>query len=171
MNENTMRMPRIAKVVVNIGVGEGGEKLIKAEKVLRLLTDRKPIRTLAKVTNKEWNLKPSMPIGCKVTLRGNDAIKFLKNALWVRDNKIPRDSFDNYGNFSFGIPDYTDFPEMKYDPGIGIFGMDVNVRLVRAGERVATRKRARAKIPKKHRVTAAEAMEYIKSNFGVEIIE
>ncbi|MEW6069497.1 MAG: 50S ribosomal protein L5, partial [Candidatus Thermoplasmatota archaeon] len=57
---NVMKEPRIAKVVVNIGVGEGGEKLIKAEKVLNLLTNRKPVRALAKVTNKEWNLKPGM---------------------------------------------------------------------------------------------------------------
>lgn len=168
---NPMLVPKITKVVVNIGVGEGGEKLIKAEKVLQLLTGRKPLRTLARVTNKEWNLKPGMPIGCKVTLRGSKAIEFLKSALWVRDNKLLRSSFDNYGNFSIGIPDYTDFPGMKYDPSIGIFGLDVCVKLARAGERVTERKRASAKIPKKHRVTTAEAMEYIKSKFGVELIE
>ncbi|MEW6070927.1 MAG: 50S ribosomal protein L5, partial [Candidatus Thermoplasmatota archaeon] len=78
---------------------------------------------------------------------------------------------DNYGNFSFGIPDYTDFPGMKYDPSIGIFGLDVCVKLVRAGERVALRKRACAKIPNRHRVNALEAMEWIKSKFGVELIE
>jgi large subunit ribosomal protein L5 len=166
-----MREPRIAKVVLNIGVGEGGEKLIKAEKVLQLLTNRKPIRTLAKVTNREWNLKPGMPIGCKVTLRGNKAIEFLKSALWVRDNKLARSSFDNYGNFSLGIPDYTDFPGMKYNPAIGIFGLDISIKLVKPGTRVELRRRAASKIPVKYKVTAEEAINYIKTKFGVEIIE
>lgn len=171
MNENIMRQPRIEKVVLNVGVGEGGEKLLKAEKVLNLLTQRKPVRTLAKVTSKDWGLKPGVPIGCKVTLRGAQAVKLLKDALWVRDNKLPSYSFDKYGNFSFGIPDYTDFPGMKYDPAIGIFGLDISVLLTRAGARVKARKRAVRKIPLRQRVTAQEAIEYVKTEFGIEVIE
>jgi large subunit ribosomal protein L5 len=168
---NVMRNPRIEKVVVNIGVGEAGEKLIKAEKVLQLITDRKPVRTVSKTINKDWGVRKGMPIGCKVTLRGEKAEKFLKDAFWVRDNKIPDYSFDDNGNLSFGIPDYTDFPGMKYDPNIGILGMDVCVIVSRAGARVNNRKRCAHKIPNKHRMTYEETTAFVKSRFGVEVIE
>ena len=168
---NPMRNPKIEKVVVNLGVGEAGEKLIKAEKVLQLITGRKPVRTISKTTNRDWGLRKGMPIGCKVTLRGSIAESFLKNAFWVRDNKIPDYSFDDAGNLSFGIADYTDFPGMKYDPNIGIFGADVCVSLMRSGSRVSHRKRCKHKIPSRHRMTYEEAVEFIKSRFGVEVIE
>lgn len=168
---NVMRNPRIEKVVVNMGVGEAGEKLIKAEKVFQLITDRKPVRTVSKTINKEWNIRKGMPIGCKVTLRGEKAEKFLKDAFWIRDNKIPDYSFDDNGNLSFGIPDYTDFPGMKYDPNIGILGMDVCVTVSRAGVRVKNRKRCAHNIPHKHRMTYEETTSFIKSRFGVEVIE
>lgn len=168
---NVMRKPRIEKVVVNICVGESGEKLIKAEKVLQLVTDRKPVRTVSKTTNKDWGIKKGMFIGCKVTLRDEKAEKFLKDALWVRDNKIPDYSFDDNGNLSFGITDYTDFPGMKYDPKIGVMGMDVCITMNRAGARAKNRKRCVHKIPKKHRMTYEEATTFIKSRFGIEVIE
>jgi large subunit ribosomal protein L5 len=165
-----MREPRIEKAVINIGVGEGGDKLLKAERVLQILTGRKPIRTLARVTNKEWGLKPGMPIGCRVTLRGEEAVKFLKSAFWAKDNKLLYSSFNRYGSFSFGIPDYTDFPGIKYDPSIGIFGMDITVRLVRAGARVECRKRKPCKLPLKQKVTLQETIDYLKTKFGVEVL-
>lgn len=165
-----MREIRIDKVVVNIGVGEAGEKLMKAEKVLELLTHRKPIRTLAKTTNKDLGIRRGMPIGCKVTLRGEDTMNFLKEALWVKNNKIADYSFDAEGNFSFGIGDYTDFKEMKYDPDIGIFGLDVSVTLARKGLRVWNRRRARARIPKHHKITPREAQQFVKSKLDVDVV-
>ncbi len=59
-----MRIIRVEKVVVNIGVGDAGEKLIKAEKVLNMLTDRKPVRTISKTTNRDLGIREGMPIGC-----------------------------------------------------------------------------------------------------------
>jgi len=165
-----MREIRIDKVVVNIGVGEAGEKLMKAEKVLELLTHRKPIRTLAKTTNKDLGIRRGMPIGCKVTLRGEDTTKFLKEALWVKNNQIADYSFDAEGNFSFGIGDYTDFKEMKYDPDIGIFGLDISVTLARKGLRVRNRRRARAKIPKHHKITPREAKQFVKTRLDVDVV-
>ncbi len=79
-----------------------------------------------------------MQIGCKVTIRGKEAEEFVKKALWIRENRLAKYSFDPEGNFSFGIQDYTDFPGMKYDPEIGIFGLDVSVSLSRPGKRVQT---------------------------------
>jgi large subunit ribosomal protein L5 len=169
---NPMRELKLDKVVVNIGVGEAGERLLKAEKVLRSVTGKKPVRTLAKATNRDLGVRKGMDIGCKVTLRGSDAEEFVKKALWIRENRIAEYSFDPEGNFSFGIQDYTDFPGMKYDPEIGIFGMDVTASVSRrGGRRVQRRRTMRRSIPKHHRVTRAEGMEYLRSKFGVEVID
>ncbi|MEM2869372.1 MAG: 50S ribosomal protein L5 [Thermoplasmata archaeon] len=168
---NPMREPRIEKVVVNIGVGEAGEKLVKAEKVLMMVTGQKAVRTISRTTNKDLGIRRGMPLGCKVTIRGKAAENFLKTALWVKDNKIASYSFDPQGNFSFGISDYTDFPGQKYNPDIGIFGMDISVVMCRAGRRVALRARGRSTIPASHRLTRQEVMEFLKKKYGVEVVE
>lgn len=168
---NRMREIKVDKVVVNIGVGEAGEKLIKAEKVLTLLTQRKPVRTISRSTNKDLGIRQGMPLGCKVTLRGDDAISFIKDAFWVKNNKIAGYSFDSEGNFSFGISDYTDFKGMKYDPDIGIFGMDICVTLGRYGMRVKNRKHMQGKIPRHHRIKPEEAKGFVKTRLDVEVVE
>jgi len=166
-----MREPRVEKVVVNIGVGEAGEKLAKAEKVLQMVTKQKAIRTISKTTNKDLGIRWGMPLGCKVTIRKKAADEFLKTALWVKDNKITSYSFDPSGNFSFGISDFTDFPGQKYNPEIGIFGMDVCVVVARPGRRVSVRDRSPRKIPRGHRLTKAEVMEWLKKKYGVEVVD
>jgi large subunit ribosomal protein L5 len=170
-SDNNMKKISIDKVVINIGVGEAGDKLIKAEKVIDLLTQRKSIQTISRTTNRDFGIRKMMPIGCKVTLRGPPAEKFLEEAFWVKDNRMPGYSFDQEGNFSFGIPDYTEFREMKYDPEIGIFGMDISVTMKRPGYRVGLRKIKRKKIPKKFRITPKEVKQFVKSRFNVEVIE
>ena len=171
-SSNPMSQPRIAKIVVNIGVGEGGDRLSNAEQVLELVTGVKPIRTLGKQQNRDLKVRVGFPIGCKATLRDKEGIKkFLPDAFWVRENIIPSWNFDRTGNLSFGIPDYTDFPDQKYNPDIGIFGMDVNVVLERPGHRVSRRRRRSAKVPENHRTTADEARAWFVENFGVTILE
>lgn len=166
-----MRTLRIEKTVVNIGVGEAGERLLKAQKVLEMLTHQKPVETLSKTTNKDLGIRKGMPIGCKVTLRGDKADDFLKRALWVKNNRLASYNFDPEGNFSFGIPDYTDFEGMKYDPEIGIFGMDISVTLKRPGYRVTNRRRGTAKLPVGHRVTREEGITFMQERYEVEVIE
>lgn len=163
--------PNIEKVTVNIGVGEAGEQLRKAETVLKNICNQKPIQTLSKTTNKDLALRKKMPIGCKVTLRNKKAEEFLKQALKTRENKIADYSFDDQGNLSFGIPDHTLFESQKYDPNIGIFGMDVCITMQRPGYRVKKRRIARRHIPHKHRVTRSEAIEFFKDTYNVEVIE
>ncbi|NIP36651.1 MAG: 50S ribosomal protein L5, partial [Thermoplasmata archaeon] len=90
-------------------VGEAGERLMKAAQVLEMLTDRKTVQTLSNTTNKDLGIRKDMPIGVKVTLRGEEAVDFFKRAMWVRQNRIANYSFDHEGNCSFGISDYTDF--------------------------------------------------------------
>ena len=80
-------------------------------------------------------------------------------------------NFDQSGNLSFGIADYTDFPEQKYDPDIGIFGMDINIVLERPGHRVSRRRRRAAKVGVPHRVGKTESMEWFKEHFGLTLVE
>ncbi len=176
MNEKKLKNPMrdivIDKVVINIGVGEGGEKLRRAAKVIELLTGRKPVQTEAKKTIRDFNIRKGLPIGLKVTLRGKEAEDFLRRALWVKDFKVANYSFDATGNLNFGISDYTDFEGMKYDPDIGIFGMDISVVFKRrGGYRVARRRIARRKIPARHKVTREETMQYMREKFNLNILE
>lgn len=172
MSENVMRDLRISKISVNIGVGEAGEKLVKAQKVLEMVTGQKSVQTLSKTVNRDLGIREGMPLGCKVTLRGESAEKFLARALNIRENRVYEYSFDKEGNMSFGISDYTDFDGMKYDPEIGIFGMDVNVVIRRkGGERVERRALLRKSIPKEHRVGRDEAIQFMKDKYNVQVIE
>jgi large subunit ribosomal protein L5 len=167
---NPMRTPSIDKVSIHIGTGESGERLTNAEKLLGTIVKQKTIRAMAKKTIPSFSIKKKEPIGCKVTLRGERAEVFLKTALKISDNKLNASQFDDGGNFSFGIEEHTDFPGMKYDPSIGIYGMDVNVALKRAGYRIARRKIEKHKIPQKHRVSKDDAISFVKSKYGVEVI-
>ena len=169
---NPMLAPRISKVTVNIGVGEAGARLQLAERVLELLTGLKPVRTISKSTNRDLGTREGAPIGCKVTIRDSTTIEsFLKDAFWVRENTLPAWHFDQSGNLSFGIADYTDFPEQKYDPDIGIFGMDINIVLERPGHRASRRRRRAAKVGVPHRVGRDESREWFKEHFGLTIVE
>jgi large subunit ribosomal protein L5 len=162
--------PRIEKVTINIGVGEAGERLKKAETVLQSITGHKPVETLSNTTNKDWAIRKQMPIGCKVTLRGKDAHDFLKDALNTRENKMADYSFDDQGNLSFGIPDHTLFKSQKYDPNIGIFGMDISITMEKPGYRIKRRRIARRKIPQRYKVEKEETMKFFTDTFKVEVI-
>ena len=168
---NPMRNPRIEKVTVNIGVGEAGERLVKAQKVIEMVTGRTSVQTTSRTISRDFGIRKGMPLGCKVTLRGEDAAEFVTKALEIRENRLPAYSFDPEGNLSFGINDYTDFEGMKYDPEIGIFGMDVNVVLKRPGYRVTQRRVLRRRIPRGHRVTPDEAKAFMNDKFGLEVVE
>lgn len=167
---NKMLEPRVAKVVVNIGVGASGEKLEKAAKLLEQLTGQKPSLRRAKRTIKEFNIKKGEPIAVAVTLRGPRALEFLNRALAAIGRRIKYSSFDDYGNVSFGIKEHIMLPGAKYDPNIGIFGMDVTVKLERPGYRVMRRRRCRSSVPKRHRVSKEEAAVFFVTKLGVKVI-
>ena len=167
---NPMTMPRVAKVTVNIGVGDGGEKLEKAEKVLSKLTGAKPVRTLGKENNRELGVRPGAPIGCKVTLRGDSAESFIKRALYTRKNKVYEYSFDNQGNLQFGVSDHTNFEGERYDPEVGVFGMDVCITLEKAGHRIKHRRLLTRRVPQGHRVAREEAKAFLSKKFDIEVI-
>jgi large subunit ribosomal protein L5 len=168
--ENPMLKPKIEKVVVNISVGKSGEPVEKASKVLKDLTGQNPCKRKAKQTIREFGIRKGEPIACIVTLRKQKATDFLKKVLPVVENKISENCFDKYGNFSFGIKEHIEIPGVKYEPEIGIFGMNVCVSLSRPGYRVKKRRREKAKIGSKHMLTLEEAIVFVKDGFGVEII-
>ncbi|MFX1364385.1 MAG: 50S ribosomal protein L5 [Promethearchaeota archaeon] len=169
--KNPMKKPYLEKLVLNIGVGVGGEELEKAVNVLETITDQKAIKTTSKKNVKEFNLRIGRPIGTKVTIRGQAAEKLLKRLLIVNNNKILRKSFDNYGNFGFGITEHISIPGIEYDNAIGIWGLDCVGRVVRPGMRVKSRRKARTKVPKHHYVSRQETQYFLEQNFGVEIVE
>ncbi|WP_297063601.1 50S ribosomal protein L5 [Thermococcus sp.] len=164
-----MRKPRIAKVTINIGVGESGERLTKAEKMLQDLVGQKPIRRRAKQTNKDFGIRRGEPIAVKVTLRGKKAYKMLDRLLEAVDRRLSVGNFDEHGNFCFGIQEHINIPGVEYDPEIGIFGMDVCVTLERPGFRVAKRKRQRRKIPNRHKLTKEEGIVFAIEEFKVNV--
>ncbi len=169
--KNPMKKPYLEKIVLNIGVGIGGEELEKAVTVLETITGQKAIKTLSKTNIKEFNLRIGRPIGTKVTIRGQNAEKLIKKLLIVNNNKILRKSFDNYGNFGFGITEHISIPGIEYDNTIGIWGLDCVGRIVRSGMRVKFRRKARTKVPKHHYVSREETQYFLIQKFGVEIVE
>jgi large subunit ribosomal protein L5 len=168
---NPHRAIRVIKVVVNAGVGEAGENRTKAEKVLQMITHQKPVATRAHSTNRDFGIRKGQEIGAKVTLRGPVAVDFLGRAFEARDRQLDVDSIDRNGNFSFGIADYTDFTGMKYDPQIGIHGMDIAVELGRLGYRVRTRRTRSRPIPRTLRSTPLETRAYLEATFQVKVLE
>ncbi len=167
--EHPMLKPRIEKVVVNISVGKSGEPLEKAARVLKELTRQNPCKRKAKKSIRDFGIRKGEPIACIVTLRKQKAIEFLKKALPVIDNKLSREHFDRHGNFSFGIKEHIELPGVKYDPNVGIFGMDICVSIVRPGYRVKNRRREKAKIGSKHVLKPEEAIVIAKDALGLEI--
>jgi large subunit ribosomal protein L5 len=164
-----MREPRIEKVVVHMGVGQGGVDLQNAEDILQEITNQQTVRTTATSTEPEFGIRQGDPIGAKVTLRNDEAEDFLDRALPAAD--LSERQFDDTGNVSFGIEEHTDFPSQEYDPNIGIYGLDVTVNLVRPGYRVAKRDQVSRQIPSNHRLNPEDAVAYLESNFDVEVNE
>ncbi|WNY26396.1 50S ribosomal protein L5 [Methanolapillus ohkumae] len=169
-SENPMRTPVIEKVIVHMGVGESGQHLVDAENILEEITGQTVIRAFAKMTVPAFGIKKKEPIGCKVTLRGENAEQFLTTSLKIVENTLKSSQFDQTGTVSFGIEEHTDFPGMKYDPNIGVFGMDVTVVLKRPGSRISKRRIAQIKVPNSHKMNKADAIAFLKDNYSVEVI-
>ena len=169
--ENPMLKPRIEKVVVNVSVGKSGEPLENASKILEELTGQKPCVRRAKKTIRDFGIRRGEPIACLVTLRGERAINFLKKAFQAVGNRISSKSFDEFGNFAFGIREHIEIPGTRYKPELGIIGMDICVAMERPGYRVKRRRRVRSKVGTNHLLRREESILYIKNEFGVEVVE
>lgn len=168
---NPMQRPRIEKVVVNISVGKSGEPLQKAMTVLERLVGQKPCQRAAKKSIRDWGITKGEPIACVATLRGERAIEFVRKGLDALGNRLPRSSFDVNGNFSFGIKEHIEISGVRYDPSLGIFGMDVCVTMGKLGYRVKRRHIRRSQVGRRQRLTPEEAMAFVRGTFGTEIVE
>jgi large subunit ribosomal protein L5 len=165
-----MRMPKIEKVVVDICTG-GGESLERASTILEQLTGQTPSQSKARQTVRDFGIRRKEAIAVRVTLRHEHAEKFLTRALDAKDKILLIKNWDDDGNFAFGISEHIDIPEVKYDPQLGIQGMNITVCVERPGYRVKRRRRCRTKVPYRHRMTPEESMVFIRDKFGVEILE
>ena len=166
---NKMREIFIGKIVVNMGVGEPGAELDKAEKIVKQVTGAKIVKTRAKIKQPKWNIRPGLEIGVKTTLRSEKASEFLKNALVALDDTLQERNFDERGNFGFGVKEHIEMPGIKYDPKLGIKGFDVLVTLERRGYRVKKRKLGKTSLGKKHVISREEAIAFMKEKFGVSV--
>jgi large subunit ribosomal protein L5 len=134
--KNLMQVPRLEKIVVNMGVGEAvqdSKKTDAAATDLTAITGQHPVITRAKRSIATFKLRKDMPIGCKVTLRGQRMFEFLDRLITValprvRDFRgIPGKSFDGRGNFALGLKEQIVFPEIDYDRVDAVRGMNVVV--------------------------------------------
>jgi large subunit ribosomal protein L5 len=139
--------------------------------LLKNITGIEPVKTFTNKRIPNWGLRPGLPIGCKLTLRGSPAKELLVRLLSAKDNRLEEKQFDKEGNLAFGIHEYIDIPGAKYDPKIGIAGLEVCITLERPGFRIKRRRIKKSRIPKKHRITREEAMEFMKKEFGIKIGE
>jgi large subunit ribosomal protein L5 len=165
-----MRKISIEKTVINIGVGKSGEAVERARRVLEQITAQKPASRKAKNSIRDFGTHKGQPIGLVVTARGEERCKeLIKRLLIARENKMNQSSFDDRGSVSFGLKEHIEIPGIRYDPEIGIWGMNVSVLLQRPGSRVARRLRKSASLGKSHVVSKEEAVEYFKREFEVVV--
>lgn len=166
--ENPMRKITVEKLTLNIGAGKDQAKLEKAEKLLKQITGIAPVRTKTDKRIASWGLRPGLPIGCKLTLRDEQAVVMIPRLLAALDMKLTESNFDDNGNVSFGIKEYIDIKDAKYDPDIGIIGLQASITLKRPGFRIKQRKMLKKSIPLRHRIAKSESMDFMKQNFGVK---
>lgn len=155
---------------MNIATGKSGEPLEKAKKILNQLTQKTPATKQAKKAIKDFNVRKGEPIAAVVTLRGKEAGEFLRRALDAVSNKANEKSFDDYGNFSFGIKEHIEIPGTRYVPELGIVGMTVHVTLGRPGYRIRSRVIRPASIGRNHYVSHEDAVKFMQNNFGTNVV-
>ena len=168
---NSMQQVRIEKLTLNFGSGTNKTKLEKGMKILEVIGGKKPVQTVSKKRIPTWGLRPGMPVGCRATFRKATAEQLTKRLLAAKNFELEERNFDNRGTVSFGVPEYIDIEGVKYDPSIGIIGLEAMITLERPGYRVKKRSYKPAKVGKNQRITKEDAIAFMQKKFDVKIGE
>ncbi|MCX6707081.1 MAG: 50S ribosomal protein L5 [Candidatus Woesearchaeota archaeon] len=169
--ENPMTKIRVEKLTLNIGAGKDQVVLNKGVKLIKSITGIDPVKTVTQKRIPSWGLRPGLPIGCKITIRGQKAVELIKRLIDAKSYELSERCFDENGSVSFGILEYIDIKGVKYDPEIGIMGLQVCITLEKPGYRVKRRRIMRTAVSKSHRIIKKEAVDFMISEFNVKIGE
>ncbi len=167
--ETPMKKIFLDKIVLNMGVGKSGDAIEIAKRALNQISGKKSCSRNARETQRDWGIRKGEPIGVSVTVRGEDAKALLKRLLEAKGDTVKGKSFDNFGNYSFGINEHIDIPGVKYEPQIGILGLGISIALSRPGYGIRKRSKHKASVGKSHIITSQEAKDYLVKEFGVTV--